>query len=80
MDHQLRFTQLLQEAKRHIAGGSIGRVNYVLVNACTPRGGDVPYTWWSDRSRGGGVLGAVGSHFIDALRCWSWVLSEALRS
>jgi predicted dehydrogenase len=30
----------------------------------------MPYTWWSERDKGGGVLGAVASHWIDALRWW----------
>ncbi len=29
---------------------------------------DAPLTWWSDASRGGGVLGAYGSHIADSLR------------
>jgi len=29
-----------------------------------------PWNWWSDASRGGGLLGAVGSHQIDLLRYW----------
>ena len=40
------------------------------VCVCAPAGGShselrQPYTWWSDRAEGGGVLGAVGSHLID---------------
>src|SRR5262249_57038064 len=26
------------------------------------------WNWWSDAERGGGVWGAVGSHFVDTLR------------
>ena len=29
---------------------------------------DRPWSWWSDATRGGGVLGAFGSHAVDALR------------
>jgi predicted dehydrogenase len=28
------------------------------------------WNWWSERSKGGGLLGAAGSHYIDALRVW----------
>jgi len=31
---------------------------------------DVGWDWWSDRDRGGGLLGALGSHAIDSLRLW----------
>ena len=26
------------------------------------------FTWWQDASQGGGALGAIGTHVIDALR------------
>ena len=29
---------------------------------------DMPWNWWSDENRGGGVLGAIGSHAADMLR------------
>jgi predicted dehydrogenase len=31
-----------------------------------PRG----WSWWSDRAKGGGLLGAMGSHYIDLTRYW----------
>jgi predicted dehydrogenase len=31
---------------------------------------DVEWNWWSDEARGGGVLGALGSHVVDTL----WLL------
>lgn len=27
-----------------------------------------PWSWWMDREQGGGVLGAIGSHYIDGFR------------
>src|SRR5438105_116383 len=32
---------------------------------------DRPWNWWSDERAGGGALGAIGSHAVDALR---WLL------
>ena len=32
-----------------------------------------PWNWWSQKSAGGGLLGALGSHAIDALR---WLFGE----
>ncbi len=31
---------------------------------------DVGWNWWSDQRRGGGLLGAVGSHAVDSLQLW----------
>jgi predicted dehydrogenase len=48
----------------------IGEVRYAEVRYSSPARGDRnrEWNWWADASRGGGVWGAVGSHFIDALR------------
>ncbi len=32
--------------------------------------GDVGWNWWSDKRRGGGLLGAIGSHAVDSLQMW----------
>ncbi len=36
-----------------------------------------PWSWWSDRAAGGGALGAIGSHAVDALRVLLGEVSEA---
>jgi len=36
-----------------------------------PQAADAPWTWWYDAARGGGILGAVGSHLIDLCRFWT---------
>ena len=48
----------------------IGRVRYAEVRYASPGRADPsrPWNWWSDAAQGGGVLGAAGSHFVDALR------------
>lgn len=68
VDHELRFTPAFLRAREHLRRGSIGQVLVVEANVLFP----VPtgtFTWWADASKGGGVLGAIGSHVIDALRC-----------
>ncbi len=30
-----------------------------------------PWNWWSDAAQGGGILGAIGSHYIDVFRWWT---------
>lgn len=68
IDHELRFLPAWREARARI--GEIGAVRYAEVRYASPSRGDRsrPWNWWSDAARGGGIWGAVGSHFIDALR------------
>lgn len=68
IDHELRFLPSWREARARI--GEIGTVRYAEVRYASPSRGDRSraWNWWSDASRGGGIWGAVGSHFVDALR------------
>jgi predicted dehydrogenase len=68
IDHELRFLPSFRAAKQRIA--ELGGVRYAEVRYASPGRGDRSreWNWWSDAERGGGVWGAVGSHFIDTLR------------
>jgi predicted dehydrogenase len=68
IDHELRFLPSFRTAKERI--GDIGAIRYTEVRYSSPSRGDRQreWNWWSDASQGGGVWGAVGSHFVDALR------------
>jgi len=68
IDHELRFLPSWREARRRM--GEIGATRYAEVRYASPSRGDRKreWNWWSDASRGGGIWGAVGSHFVDALR------------
>jgi predicted dehydrogenase len=68
IDHELRFLPPWRETRERIA--EIGAIRYAEVRYSSPSRGDRSreWNWWSDATRGGGVLGAVGSHFADALR------------
>ena len=68
IDHELRFLPSFRAARERI--GEIGPIRYAEVRYASPSRGDRnrPWNWWSDASQGGGVWGAVGSHFVDALR------------
>jgi predicted dehydrogenase len=35
------------------------------------------WDWWAEKKRGGGVLGAVGSHQVDMLRWWFGEIQSA---
>jgi predicted dehydrogenase len=69
MDYELRFNPNRRKVKTLIEGGFIGRPRHALITLV----GLVrvmPWTWWSDAERGGGILGALGSHQTDLLRYW----------
>jgi predicted dehydrogenase len=68
IDHELRFLPSWQKARAKLA--ELGPVRYAEVRYSSPARGDRnrEWNWWSDASRGGGVWGAVGSHYVDALR------------
>ena len=68
IDHELRFLPAWRETRERIH--EIGPIRYAEVRYSSPARGDRSraWNWWSDANRGGGVWGAVGSHFADALR------------
>ncbi|MDQ3280506.1 MAG: Gfo/Idh/MocA family oxidoreductase [Acidobacteriota bacterium] len=77
IDHELRFLPSWREARARI--GEIGDVRYAEVRYASPARGDRKreWTWWADAKRGGGIWGAVGSHFVDALRYFGVELEAA---
>ena len=68
IDHELRFLPAWLAARERMP--DLGGVRYVEVRYSSPARGDRSreWNWWSDADRGGGILGAVGSHFADAIR------------
>ena len=77
VDHELRFTPVRRKAKQLIDGGAIGRPLMATARVASRSRIDPtdPWTWWSDGSAGGGILGAIGSHVLDGVR---WLLAEEL--
>ncbi|MBD3336937.1 MAG: gfo/Idh/MocA family oxidoreductase [Candidatus Eisenbacteria bacterium] len=78
IDHELRFDPVRAHMRQLIEEGYLGRVRQVT---WTQRSGgmasaDRPFDWWHIRSRGGGLLGAIGSHAVDLLRHWVGELEE----
>ena len=68
VDHELRFTPAFLRAREHVRAGTIGAVLHVTTRVLFPMN-STKFTWWADASLGGGALGAIGSHVIDAYRC-----------
>jgi predicted dehydrogenase len=70
VDHELRFVPARLRARDLVAAGEVGPVRHakILFRADWRAAADQKWDWWSDAGAGGGILGAIGSHAIDALR------------
>jgi predicted dehydrogenase len=79
IDHELRFQPGRQAAYRMLREGAIGKVRRAKYHFRAPHRGDpsVPWNWWSDVNKGGGALGAIGSHIIDS---FNWFLGTDISS
>ncbi|MFL6254400.1 MAG: Gfo/Idh/MocA family protein [Pyrinomonadaceae bacterium] len=73
IDHELRFLPARRLMRELIQGGELGRVRHakLLFRGGSRALADSPWSWWSDERAGGGALGAIGSHAVDALH---WLL------
>ena len=78
IDHELRYEPNRRRARELIRSDAIGEVRHIelslkpyLRGDGRAQASDAPWSWWSDASRGGGILGAVGSHLIDLCRFWT---------
>lgn len=80
IDHELRFLPAWRAARAAI--GELGGLRYAEVRYSSPSRGDRSraWNWWSDAARGGGVWGAVGSHYVDALRYFGFEIEAAQAS
>ncbi|MBV5303953.1 MAG: Gfo/Idh/MocA family oxidoreductase [Chlorobium sp.] len=78
IDHQLRFHPGVRCMKQMIDGGEIGKVYEVraVVNLASRNRPDMPWSWWCDAEKGGGALGAIGSHLVDMNRFLVGEISE----
>lgn len=75
IDHELRFNPTWRRLKGLIDSGFVGDIQHISVTiAAGFRHSTLrPWNWWSQQSAGGGLLGALGSHAIDAVR---WLFGE----
>jgi predicted dehydrogenase len=78
IDHELRYEPNRRRARELIRSNAIGELLHIelflkpyLRGDGRPQAFDAPWSWWFDAARGGGILGAVGSHLIDLCRFWS---------
>lgn len=77
IDHELRFLPAWIATRARLA--DIAPIRYVEVRYASPARGDRgrAWNWWSDAAQGGGIWGAVGSHFVDALRYFGMEITAA---
>jgi predicted dehydrogenase len=76
VDHEFRFWPARAALKQLVDQGYLGEPRIVRLTSRSDvrsTAEKAPFDWWSERSRGGGVLGAVGSHWIDTVR---WCFGE----
>jgi predicted dehydrogenase len=73
IDHELRFIEGRRRMREMLQGGEIGQLRHakLLFRSDLCATAERAWNWWSDREAGGGTLGAIGSHAVDAFR---WLL------
>lgn len=81
IDHELRFNPTWRRMKELVDGGFLGDIHHVnvIISSGFRHSTQRPWNWWSQKSAGGGLLGALGSHAIDALH-WMFGDIEAVCS
>jgi predicted dehydrogenase len=74
IDHELRFLPGRRRMREMLLGGDIGELRHakLLFRADSRASAERAWDWWSDAEAGGGALGAIGSHAVDAFR---WLLN-----
>jgi predicted dehydrogenase len=75
IDHELRFNPTWRRLKELVEEDYLGELYHVTLTIASGfrHSAERPWNWWADRSAGGGLLGALGSHAVDALR---WIFGE----
>src|SRR4051812_47660952 len=73
VDHEFRYRPARARTKELIEAGHLGeprviRWGWLLGILAEPR--SRAWNWWSERSKDGGILGALGSHLLDSLLWW----------
>ncbi len=72
IDHEFRFVPARARAKELIDEGYLGEFLHAQVTLFYGPRGDLasarPWNWLCQKELGGGMLGAIGSHYIDATR------------
>jgi predicted dehydrogenase len=80
IDHEFRFVPARRYQKVLIEQGLVGHIRVLEATAFMSARTDPSraWNWWADETQGGGMLGAIGSHYIDAFRWLSGSEVEAV--
>jgi predicted dehydrogenase len=73
IDHEFRYTPARSTVKQLLEAQAVGELRLALVMEMTGSLVDPAHPrqeWWLRRDRAGGLLGAIGSHWIDSLIWW----------
>jgi predicted dehydrogenase len=73
VDHEFRYLPARLKLKELVEAGYLGEVRTARVVALADMlmgTAQRPWSWWSEQEKGGGILGAIGSHLIDSLSWW----------
>ncbi len=79
LSHEFRFVPARARMKELLDEGYIGAVSLAHLSFLRPLMADArgkAWQWLVDTDAGGGMLGALGAHFIDTMRWWFGDLSE----
>src|SRR5215831_313806 len=70
LDHELRFDPTRRKLRDLVREGYLGRLLHVSIQVESEFRLDPKraWSWWSDEASGGGILGAIASHIVDAVR------------
>jgi len=81
VNHEFRHYPARETLTRKIREGALGRVEHVVIRDRIPGWARNPkrrLSWLTDKSRGGGYLGALGSHHVDQLILWGGPIRSVL--
>lgn len=73
VNHEFRHQPGREALTRAIREGRLGHVDHLVIQTRMPGWARDPgrrLTWLTERERGGGFLGALGSHDVDSMRLW----------
>jgi predicted dehydrogenase len=71
IDHELRLLSIYQQMRKIIVEkeheDKFGSLRNIELTVKIPPQPNQKWTWWQDKLAGGGMLGAVGSHYVDLI-------------
>lgn len=73
VDHQYRYLPIRRRVKELIDEGYIGNphaINMIVFNSELADPEETRFNWLMEQDKAGGMLRAIGSHYIDTMRWW----------